>query len=178
MAPGVARNSTSTKINGQSSFFLFRKERRSIGGVMDADLDAPVSQLGDQSPTRNSSQPFKPTTAVTNGAGQGQAERNADRRSINILVMARGSQGPRILLSLLQWSHFSAGLNQKDRAISGKTSVLDTQGQQLQLCHPRCYCPGQPPTPAPLCSWPGRVDGQYFNNIQQTQHSLRESVDG
>lgn len=137
MAPGVARNSTSTKINGQSSFFLFRKERSSIGGVMDVDLDVLVSQLGDQSPTCNSSQPFKPTPAVTNGAGQGQAERNADRRFINILVTAHGSQGPRILLGLLQWSHFSAELNCKARDISGKTSVPDTQGQQFQLCHSR-----------------------------------------
>lgn len=78
---------------------------------MVADLDVLASQLEDQSPTYNSSQPFKPTPAVTNGSGQGQAERNADRRSINILVTAHASQGPRILLGLLQWSHFSAELN-------------------------------------------------------------------
>lgn len=69
---------------------------------MDADLNVPESQLEDQSPTCNSSQPFKPTPAMTNGAGQGQAERNADGRSINILVTAPRSQEPRILLGLLQ----------------------------------------------------------------------------
>lgn len=69
---------------------------------MDADLDVPVRQLGDQSPTRNSSQPFKPTPAVTNGAGCGQAERDADGQSITVLVAAHRSLGPRILLGLLQ----------------------------------------------------------------------------
>lgn len=83
MAPGVARNSTFTKINGKSSFFfLLRREVPSAGQLI-LIWTCLCASSGCKSLTQNNSQPFKPTPTVTNGTGWGRAERNAQGRPIS-----------------------------------------------------------------------------------------------